>query len=84
MIIAIINKSVVSSTVHIIIFPCRWTKKKKAGTDVWFGQGTEDMPNKKVAPLVPDIFASYTGPDKGLAAVYGMENANTQDGAPSE
>ena len=36
------------------------------------------MPNKKVAPLVPDVFTSYSGPDKGLALIGSLENINSE------
>ena len=73
-----------SANCKFILFTYRWTKKKKATTEVWFGASAEEMPNKKVAPLVPDIFASYTGPEKGLAAVDHMENANPPDSSTSK
>ncbi|CAH1775444.1 unnamed protein product [Owenia fusiformis] len=54
----------------------KFHKKKKAGTDVWFAETCEHLQNKKIAPMVPDIFASYSGPDEGLTIVH----KNTENG----
>ena len=55
-------------------FCLRWGRKKRAGTDTWCGQSAADLPYKKLGPLEADVFASYSGPDKGLAWVYHLEN----------
>ena len=44
-------------------------QKTRAGTQVWCSRSTDGLPNRQIAPLVPDTFASYSGPDKGLAVV---------------
>ena len=41
----------------------------KAGTDVWCSRSTDGLPNHHIRPLILDMFASYSGPDKGLAVV---------------
>ncbi|KAK2160064.1 hypothetical protein LSH36_141g08016 [Paralvinella palmiformis] len=65
----------------------RWTNKKKAGTEVWFGRTADQLPNHDVTELVADVFASYSGPDQGLAIVpelepvpsTSLENGNDDD-----
>ena len=52
---------------HYVCF--RWSKKKKAGTQVWYGRATDDLPYRKLGPLDPEIFASYSGPDVGMSLV---------------
>jgi len=44
-------------------------QKTKAGTQVWCSRSTDGLPNHQIAPLLLDTFASYSGPDKGLAVV---------------
>ena len=56
----------------------RFSRKKKASQEVWFGPTPEKLPNTKLAPLVPDVFTSYTGPDKGLVIAHNLENARLQ------
>ncbi len=61
----------------------RWNKKKKAGTEVWCSDSVSRLPTKKISPLIPDLFASYSGPDKGLAWVHTLNNANNESGTSS-
>ena len=57
-------------------------KKKKAGTEVWFGTEPQDLPYKKLGPLNRELFASYTGPDNGLVLIHELENG--RKGSPGE
>lgn len=58
----------------------RFSRKKKAGIEVWCGESFDKLPNVKVAPLVPDIFASYSGPERGLALIADLESAKSDEG----
>ena len=69
---------------NFCLFVFRFSKKKKASAEVWCGESADKLPTIKVAPLVPDIFAAYSGPDKGLACVYDLDNANTVEASEWE
>ena len=48
--------------------------KRRAGTEVWFGREAHDLPNRKLGLVAHDIFASFSGPDTGLALVEERES----------
>jgi len=51
---------------------CSWTVNS-AGREVWCSQEVKELPCYKLAPLQPDIFASYSGPDSGLTLIHDIE-----------
>ncbi|KAH3699447.1 hypothetical protein DPMN_074402, partial [Dreissena polymorpha] len=49
------------------------------GSEIYSSQRFDDLPLVEVGPLTDEIFASYSGPDTGLA--FGFENkANGSNG----
>ena len=42
------------------------------------GSSYQTLPNRLMAPLVMDVFASYSGPDKGLAIVPDLEKVQSR------
>ena len=77
----------INCTIHCLltcIYPylSRWSKKKKAGTETWFGSSADEIPYRKLGPLERDLFATYSGPDRGLSIISDDERdkENNRDG----
>ncbi|XP_067686506.1 PP2C-like domain-containing protein CG9801 [Haliotis asinina] len=51
-------------------------KKIKFGTDTYHGSSYEDVPLVQLEELEEELFASYSGPDKGLAIVDDKDENN--------
>ena len=47
--------------------------KKSSSQEVWHGRKAADIPCRKLGHLNPEIFASYSGPDLGLAVIHDLE-----------
>ena len=46
--------------------------RMKFGAEIYSSQKVDDLPFVELAPLSDEVFASYTGPDNGLA--YALDN----------